>query len=343
MALRAERRNSSDDKAQRASVTPYSQHFGSKQNQPQLRTGGSSGSLGAGVFLSVGLHAVLIGFVIFGLPIFWQPEVLPGAIGIELAQLSDITAAPKVQKEGKPNNKPPEPVQEVKKEEPKKETPPPPPNPPAAAAPPPPAAEPEPEVVEAIPDPEAEKKKEEEKKKQEQKKKEEEKKKKEAEKKKKEEEIKKQKKKDDQALDTLLANVLDQKPAAEPEEQPKKKKAEAKPAEPSTGPQTENVSEIPLTASEEDGIRGQIERNWNLGSIAGAPDLTGMLIEVRITLQPDGTVTSAKVINSGLSPMFRQASEGAVRAVMISSPLKLPPGKTYNTMVLRFRPDQVVQ
>jgi outer membrane biosynthesis protein TonB len=68
-----------------------------------------------------------------------------------------------------------------------------------------------------------------------------------------------------------------------------------------------------------------------------------MLIEVRITLQPDGTVTNAKVINSGSSPMFRQASEGAVRAVMISSPLKLPAGKTYDTMVLRFRPDQVMQ
>jgi outer membrane biosynthesis protein TonB len=323
-------------------VTPYSQHVGSKQNEPPFKSGGSSGSLGAGVLLSVSLHAVLIGVIIFGLPIFWAPEPLPGAIGIELAQLSDITAAPKVQKEGKPNNKPPEPVQEVKKEEPKKETPPPPPNPPAAAAPPP-AAEPDEEIAEAIPDPEAERKKEEEKKKQEQKKKEEERKKKEVEKKKKEEEIKKQKKKDDQALDTLLANVLDQKPAPEPEEQPKKKKAEAKPAEPSTGPQTENVSEIPLTASEEDGIRGQIERNWNLGSIAGAPDLGSMIIEVRINLQPDGTVTRAQVINTGSSPMFRQASEGAVRAVMISSPLKLPPGKTYTTMVIRFHPDQVVQ
>ena len=78
----------------------------SKQNEPPFQNSGSSGSLGAGALLSVGLHAVLIGFIIFGLPIFWQPEVLPGAIGIELAQLSDITAAPKVQKEGKPNKQP---------------------------------------------------------------------------------------------------------------------------------------------------------------------------------------------------------------------------------------------
>ena len=326
-------------------MTPFSQHVGSKQNEPPFKTEGSTGaSLGAGVLLSVGLHAALVGFVIFGLPIFWQPEPLPGAIGIELAQLSDITAAPRVQKEGKPNKQPPEPQQEVKKEEPKKETPPPPPAPPAPAAAPPPEPEPEEEVAEAIPDPAAEKKKEEEKKKaEEKKKKEEEKKKKEAEKKKKEEERKKQQKKDDEALDALLANLTPDKAAPEPEEQPKKKKAEPQPSEPSTGPQTELASEVALTASEEDGIRGQIERNWNLGSLAGAPDLTGMLIEVRITLQPDGTVTGAKVINSGSSPMFRQASEGAVRAVMVSSPLKLPPGKTYDTMVLRFRPDQVVQ
>jgi TonB family protein len=330
-------------------VTPYSQHIGSKQGEPptngsSVNGGYAGGSLGTGVLVSVALHVALVGFVIFGLPIFWQPEPLPGAIGIELAQLSDITAAPKVQEQGKPNNKPPAPQTAMKKEEPKKETPPPPPNPPAAAAPPPPPPEEE-EVAEPIPDPTAEKKKEEEKKKAEEEKKkkaEQEKKKKEAERKKKEEEIKKQQKKDEEALDTLLANVLEQKPAAEPEEKPAKK-AEAKPAEPSTGPQTENVSEIPLTASEEDGIRGQIERNWNLGSLAGAPDLTGMLIEVSITLQPDGTVTRAQVVNSSTNPLFRQASEGAIRAVMMTSPLKLPPGKTYSSMTIRFHPDQVMQ
>lgn len=299
--------------------------------------------LAAAFGVSLTLHVFVILLIVLGLPIFWEPEVLPGAIGIELAEMSDITAAPKVQKEGPPKPKPTPPAQEVKKDPPKKETPPPPPNPPAAAAPPPPPEEEE--VAEAIPDPEAELKKEEEKKK-----KEEEKKKKEEEekkKKKKEEEEKKKKeaekkKKEEQELDTLLANVLDQAPAPEPE-QPTKKKAEAAPEEASTGPQTENVSEIPLTASEEDGIRGQIERNWNLGSLAGSPDLAGMLVELRIKLLPDGTVTAVEVLNSGSSPYFRQAAESAKRAVMISSPLKLPPGKSYDTMRLRFYPDQVMQ
>jgi outer membrane biosynthesis protein TonB len=326
-------------------VTPYSQHIVSKQTDPShLRTTAGGGSLSAGMLLSVGLHGVLIAFVIFGLPIFWEPEPLPGAIGIELAQLSDITAAPKVQQQGKPNNKPP--AEEVQKEEPKKETPPPPPTPAPAAAPPPPPP-PEEEVAEAIPDPAAEKQKMEEDKKkaaeEAKKKAEDEKKKKEQEKKKKEEDKKKQQKKDDKALDQLLANLVPDKPAPEPDQKPAKKKAEAQPAEPSTGPQTEQTSEIPLTASEEDGIKGQIEHNWNLGSLAGAPDLTGMLIEVRITLQPDGTVTGANVINTGSSPLFRQAGESAIRAVMISSPIKLPPNKTYDSIVLRFHPDQVVQ
>lgn len=302
------------------------------------------GLLGA-VGVSALLHAIVVALVVLGLPIFWDPEPLPGAIGIELAQLSDITAAPQVQKEGPPKPKPEPPKEEVKKEEPKKETPPPPPNPPAAAAPPPPPP-PEEVVAQPIPDPEAEKKKEEEKKKKEEEKKkaeEEKKRKKKEEEEKKKKEAEKKKKQEQQELDTLLANVLDQKPAPESEEKPAKKKAEAKPQEASTGPQTELASEVPLTASEEDGIRGQIERNWNLGSLAGSPDLAGMLVELRITLQPDGTVTRVDVINTGNSAYFRQAAESAKRAVMISSPLRLPAGKTYDTMRLRFYPDQVVQ
>ncbi len=321
-------------------MTPYSQHIGARHAAfQQLESRRASGSLGAGLLLSVGLHALLVTVVIFGLPIFWEPEPLPGAIGIELAQLSDITAAPKVQKEGPPKPKPEPPKQEVKKEEPKKEAPPPPPNPPAAAPPPPP----EEEIVEAIPDPAAEKKKEEQKKKEEEKKKAEEKKRKKEEEKKKKEEAKKKQKEDDKALEALLANLSPDKPAPEPQKKPEKVKAAAKPAEPSTGPQTSLTSEIPMTASEEDGIRGQIERVWNLGSIAGSPDLAGLIIELRITLLPDGSVTKVQVLNMNPSPYFGPAAESAKRAVMIASPLKLPTGKSYGTMRLRFYPDQVVQ
>ncbi len=318
-------------------MTPYSQHIGSKQSGPLPPR---AASLGAGVLLSVGLHAVLVAVIIFGLPVFWEPEQLPGAIGIELAQLSDITAAPKVQKEGKLSKQPEQP--QVQKEEPKKETPPPPPTPPVAAAPPPPPAEEE--IAEAIPDPAAEKKKEEERKKEEQKKKaeEEKKRKKEAEKKKKEEEKKRQKE-DDEALNALLANLTPDKPAPEPEEQPKKKQAEPEPVEPTTGPQTPETSEIAMTASDELGIRGQIEDAWNLGSLAGSPGLEGMIVELRIHMQPDGTVTGVDLLNSDTNPFFRQAAESAKRAVMIASPLRLPAGKSWDSIKLIFHPDQVMQ
>lgn len=104
------------------------------------------------------------------------------------------------------------------------------------------------------------------------------------------------------------------------------------------------TSEIPLTASEEDGIRDQIARNWNLGSLAASPNLEGMVVELRVGLLPDGTITRAEIINQQPgNPDFRLAADSAMRAVMISSPLKLPPGKTFTSLNIRFYPGEVVQ
>jgi outer membrane biosynthesis protein TonB len=291
------------------------------------------GSMVGGLLISSALHLVLLGVVVLGLPIFWEPEPLPEAIGIELAQLSDITAAPKVDKAGKPEKKP-EPEKKVVpvKEQPKKNEAPK-PNPPAPAAPPPP----EPEPV-AVPQPEkpAEEKKPEEKKPEPPK----EEPKKEAQKK---EEKKKETKAPDEELDSLLKNVLQEPPAPETPEKPKTK-AEAAPQQESTGPQTASISEIPMTASEEDGIRAQIEKVWNLGSVLGSPNLAGLVIELRIEVQPDGTVSRVTLLNDKPGdPFYRAAADSARRAVLIASPLKLPVGKQWPTMRLRFYPDQVVQ
>ncbi|HJT13746.1 MAG TPA: energy transducer TonB [Dongiaceae bacterium] len=311
-------------------MTPYSQHVGSKQNEPPFKTHATGGSLGAGVLLSVGLHAVLVGFIIFGLPIFWQPEQLPGAIGIEMAQLSDITAAPVPQVQGKPKEQPtpepPKPAPPVE-EKPKAEAPPPPPAP-AAAPPPPPPPEPEEEVAEAIPDPAAEKKKEEEKKKaEEKKKKEEEKKKKEAEKKKKEEEKKKQQKADDEALAKLLLDVSKQKAAPEPEQKPEKKQVAAAEAEPVTGELTENASPVRLTAAQEDGYRRQLIPNWNFD--AGIANPENYVVTVRIDLAPDGTVLNAEILDKSRmsDPVFRSVAETAKRAPLSLGRFEIPPGE----------------
>jgi hypothetical protein len=307
-------------------VTPFSQHVGSKQNEPPLNTGGSSGSLGAGVLLSVGLHAVLITFIIFGLPIFWQPEQLPGAIGIELAQLSDITAAPTPQVQGPPKEQPkPEPPKPVAEEKPKAETPPPPPAPPKPAAPPPPA--PEEEVAEALPDPQVEKLAEEKKKKEEEKKKKEEEKKKKEEEKKKKAKEKEQQKKDEQELEDVLNNVLKEKPAPEPDKKPERKQVAAAEAEPLSGEVTENASPVRLTASQEDGYRRQLIPNWAFD--AGIANPENYTVTVRIDLAPDGTVLKAEILDKARmgDPVFRSVAETARRAPLKLGRFEIPPGE----------------
>lgn len=105
----------------------------------------------------------------------------------------------------------------------------------------------------------------------------------------------------------------------------------------------ENFSEIPSSQSDEENIRTQIERNWNLGSLAGSPSLKDAVIKLRVTLLPDGTVTKTQLLNAQPgNPDFSKVAEGAIRAVMISSPLTLPPGKIYNSLDLMFHPGEIV-
>lgn len=308
-------------------MTPYSHHVGSKQNEPPFKTTASSGSLGAGVLLSVGLHAVLVGFIIFGLPIFWQPEQLPGAIGIEMAQLSDITAAPVPQVQGPPKEQPkPEPPKPVVTEKAKADLPPPPPAPPKPAAPPPPPP-PEEEVAEALPDPQAEKLAEEQKKKEEEKKKREEEKKKKDEEKKKKAKEKEQQKKDEMALESVLNDVLSEKPAPEPEQKPEKKQVAAAPSEPVTGEVTENASPVRLTAAQEDGYRRQLIPNWNFD--AGIANPENYVVTVRIDLAPDGTVLKAEILDKSRmgDPVFRSVAETAKRAPLSLGRFEIPRGE----------------
>jgi outer membrane biosynthesis protein TonB len=290
---------------------------------------GFDAELNRGFIASVVFHIALFLFAWFGVPHLFQDEFIAEPLGIEAAIVSDLTAAPKVDKPSKKVSEKPKQTQKV--EPPKKETKPAPAkeNPKAASAPPPP--EPEQQAV-AIPDqakPKEEKKVE---KKPEEKP--------EEKPKKKTEEKKKEKKKDKAELDNLLASVLNEQ-AAEPTPEKPKKQAAAEPEE-STGPQTELISEIPMTSGDEDGIRSQIEQNWNLGSAAGAPNLDQILVELRIELQPDGTVTRVELLNNQADPYFRSIAEGAVRAVKRASPLKLPPGKYWPTIKLRFRPSEII-
>jgi TonB C terminal len=115
------------------------------------------------------------------------------------------------------------------------------------------------------------------------------------------------------------------------------------PATASNG-KSELTSEIPFTDADEQSIREQVEQNWNLGSLSGSSELAGLVVQLRVELLPDGTVTKVDIENdqSG-SSTFRQVADSAMRAVMQSSPLKLPPGASFSVMHLRFHPDQIIQ
>lgn len=68
-----------------------------------------------------------------------------------------------------------------------------------------------------------------------------------------------------------------------------------------------------------------------------------MVVELRIALLSDGTVRKVEVMNQSDNPLFGQVADSAIRAVMKSSPQKLPPGSAFTSMVMRFHPDKVIE
>ena len=107
---------------------------------------------------------------------------------------------------------------------------------------------------------------------------------------------------------------------------------------------TTTLSDEPLSLSVLDAIRRQVEANWNLP--AGATDAADLAVEIKIVLLPDGTVRSARIVDSARlnqagEEFFRSMAESAIRAVRRASPLRnLPPEKyeQWREITLRFTP-----
>ena len=75
-------------------------------------------------------------------------------------------------------------------------------------------------------------------------------------------------------------------------------------------------ADTPLSMTEIDSIRAQIQRNWNVP--AGAQDAHMMIVKLRIQLGPDGSVRQVDVVEQdrmSAEPFFRTMAESAVRAV----------------------------
>ncbi|MET4805323.1 cell envelope integrity protein TolA [Limibacillus sp. MBR-115] len=320
------------------------------------------------VILSATFHVSVIALMAIGLPLFKQdPLEIAPAVPIEVVTIDDVTTAkpakeappekptprpeptqsakapppPPPQKSEPPTPPPlpknePEPIPEPKQPEPVKEpTPIPQPEPPPQVAEAPPKPEPEPTPLpDPVPAPKEERVDETpspappvplEKPKPPQL----------AEKPQEKEPVKKA----DSSLDSILNNVLkDLKPAAKEQDQPKK--------DPQPQPtETAQLSSKPMTISEIDAIRRKIEGCWNVP--AGARNAENLIVEIRLFMNPDGTVSQAEVVDRarmGGDPFYRAAAESALRAVFRCQPLPVPLKKydTWRQITMRFDPSKML-
>lgn len=98
-----------------------------------------------------------------------------------------------------------------------------------------------------------------------------------------------------------------------------------------------------MTISEQDSLRGQLEKCWNVPF--GAKDVESTVVEVEIVVNPDRTVRSAKVVDQSRynsDTFYRAVADSALRAVKSPScsPLSLPEDKyeLWKNTTVRFNP-----
>ncbi len=101
-------------------------------------------------------------------------------------------------------------------------------------------------------------------------------------------------------------------------------------------------ADSPLSMTEIDSIRAQIQRNWDVP--AGAQDAQMMIVKLRIQLGPDGTVIRVYVVEQdrmNAEPFFRTMAESAVRAVKRTGQIQnLSPDKyhLWRDITVKFDP-----
>jgi outer membrane biosynthesis protein TonB len=152
-----------------------------------------------------------------------------------------------------------------------------------------------------------------------------------------------QRKYDPNQFETLLKNLATQPTTPSPDAPPQRPRVAS--AHPSSQPRAPLGSQI--TASEVDLVRQQIARCWNVP--AGARDAKDLVVEVRVAVDPDGTVRQATIVDQGRltsDPFFRAAAESARRAFFNPQcrPLRLPPDKyaIWKDLVVDFSPKDIL-
>lgn len=275
------------------------------------------------------IHAVVFLLVIFGLPHFKTDPEIVESIPIDMvADISDMTTT----------NKPP--VKAPKPKEEKKEEPPPPKKEPPKPLPPKEATPPDPEELKESPKKEEAVEKDDlappkpkEKPKPEKK----------PEPKKPTPVKKTEKKKEDdsQDFDKLLQNLSEDEPPQPESDAPDSKLM----TEPTPSPNVSKFSDV-LSMSEQDALRQQLAGCWNINpGLMNAQDLA---VEVKVTVNPDRTVNSVKIVDQARynsDTFFRAMADSALRAVQNPrcSPLRLPEDKynLWRDMTVVFDPKEM--
>ena len=104
-----------------------------------------------------------------------------------------------------------------------------------------------------------------------------------------------------------------------------------------------------LTISEIDAIRRQIERCWLVPAAIGAKDVQEMSVQVRLKLNPDGTLRESRIVDRfrmEMNATYKAVAESALRAIRNPrcSRFNLPLQKfdVWKDMVLRFKLSEMV-
>jgi outer membrane biosynthesis protein TonB len=95
-----------------------------------------------------------------------------------------------------------------------------------------------------------------------------------------------------------------------------------------TQSQQKNVVVSKLTITQEDAIKSQIFKCWNIP--IGLPYNENLTVKVRIKLNPDGSLISSEILdqsrmNAVGQNYYKILAESALRAVKLCNPLKVPP------------------
>jgi len=152
-----------------------------------------------------------------------------------------------------------------------------------------------------------------------------------------------EKKYDPRQFEALLKNLAPQETAPSPDAPPQKPRTASTRA--SSQPKAPLGSQ--LTASELDMVRHQIARCWNVP--AGARDAKDLVVEIKVIVDPDGTVRQATIVDQGRlgsDPSFRAAAESARRAFFnpLCRPLHLPAEKyaIWKDLIVDFSPKDIL-